>query len=310
MIEQSATLNEFMENWDFFANAALSGALAGALLGALGIYILLKRMVFLSAALAQVSSAGIATAFLLQSLFLHVESHSTGEHDHLSRPWDFVFDPIFVASIFALIVLVVLGSRRKQHSNDAAIAFIYLAGASATLLIGTRITTEIQDIQQILIGNAVLVDDADFKTLIILTMSLLLLHIYMRRGFEMSAFFPESAYIAKLPSKSLNLLLLITLALAIATTTRILGALPVFAFSCLPAMAARQISPNLRTMLILSALIGATSGFLGYIVAFLYAFPVGPSQAAVAALSAALFWLIKIGVKSLLRLRKTPAVEA
>ena len=61
-----------------------------------------------------------------------------------------------------------------------------------------------------------------------------------------------------------------------------LGALPVFAFSVLPGVAALLASPRLGPVFPIAAALGALSGGLGYIAAFLWEFPVGASQTAVA----------------------------
>jgi len=302
------TVSDFFDAWEFFRSAALSGAIAGALLGALGTYILLKRMVFLSAALSQISAAGIALGFLGQAIFLNTAAH----HDHDLAPGAFclpafLFSPAVSASILGILTLLIVNRfSQKARANDAIIAFVYLVGAAGTLLIGTRIVAEVQDIQQLLVGNAVILSREDFHGLILLAIPLFLLHIILRRGFEAAAFFPETSRIAAIPTKTLNFLLLLSLALAIAYTTRLLGALPVFALSVLPAMAARPLARNIHSMFYIAALIGALSGFGGYLAAFLYEFPVGPTQAAVAALCLPLAYFARAMVL-VIRRRATPA---
>jgi zinc transport system permease protein len=82
----------------------------------------------------------------------------------------------------------------------------------------------------------------------------------------------------------LKVLLLATVALAVSVTTRTIGALPVFAFSTLPALAASRFCPSLGTTLPFAALLGAVAGFGGYLAAFVWELPVGASQTAVALL--------------------------
>jgi len=303
------TVSEFFDAWEFFRSAALSGAIAGALLGALGTYILLKRMVFLSAALSQISAAGIALGFLIQAIFLNAAAH----HDHGLAPddtfclHDLLLSPVVSASVLSILTLIIVNRcSQKVRTNDAIIAFVYLVGTAATLLIGTHIVAEIQDIQQLLVGNAVIVSNEDFHGLILLAIPILFLHIILRRGFESAAFFPESSRIAAIPVKTLNLLLLLSLALAIAYTTRLLGALPVFALSVLPAMAARPLARNIHSMFYIAALIGALSGFFGYLAAFVCNFPVGPTQAAVAALCLPLAYAARTAIQ-VTRRHTTPA---
>lgn len=262
-------LQLFIESWDFFREAALSGLLAGALLGALGCYILLGRMVFMSASLSQISSAGVAAGLWGMSLL--------GIHEHSAS----------VPAICSIIlcILVFAGTAiplRKSKTPDAILGVIYLCGASATVLICTRIVNEIQDVQQLLIGNAVLVEHDDFIMLCIMVPVLLTLFIYAHRAFESAMFWHETSAVAGVPVNIIRIAVQIILVLVIASTTRVMGALPVFALSCLPALASKNLS-NFRKMFFLALVLGAFSGFGGYVLAFLADLPVGPSQTALAA---------------------------
>src|SRR4051812_26623573 len=63
---ESTSLGAVFEAWELFRDPALSGAAAGALLGWLGVYVVLRRMVFLSAALSQAAGLGVTLAFYAQ----------------------------------------------------------------------------------------------------------------------------------------------------------------------------------------------------------------------------------------------------
>lgn len=280
-------LQLFIESWDFFREAALSGLFSGALLGALGCYVLHGRLVFMSAALSQVSSAGVAGAFWVSSFFgIHV--HGT-------------FFPALISIVLSLIIFGMM-SRPIQTSKtpDALLAAVYLAGASATVLICTQIVHEIQDVQQLLTGNAVLVEHQDFIWLLILSPLLLAFFIYARRAFESAMFWPETAHVARIPVQGIRLLIQVILVIVIASTTRMLGALPVFAFSCLPAFAAKPAS-TFRGMFVAAMIIGGVCGFGGYVLAFLADFPVGPAQTALAVMSACLSWIFTLIMRTLRR---------
>lgn len=58
----------------FLANVAV-----GVLLGALGLFVILRRVVFLSAALSQVAGAGLALAFFIGALMAHQGPHPVSE---------------------------------------------------------------------------------------------------------------------------------------------------------------------------------------------------------------------------------------
>ena len=280
-------LNLFIESWDFFKEAALSGLFAGALLGGLGCYILLGRMVFMSAALSQVSSAGVAASLWMIAL-LGIHAHGT-----------------LVPAIFSTVLsLIVFGAiARPLHASktpDALLAAVYLAGASATVLICTQIVHEIQDVQQLLTGNAVLVEHQDFIALLIMSPVILGFFMYAHRAFEAAMFWNDTARVARIPVHTIRLIIQCILVIVIAATTRMMGALPVFALSCLPALAARP-ATTFRRMILYAMLIGAVCGFGGYYLAFAAEFPVGPSQTGVAVGCVCLSWLCSLIFKLLRR---------
>ena len=93
-----------------------------------------------------------------------------------------------------------------------------------------------------------------------------------------------------LPVRGLELGLFVGLGFGLAVSTRVLGALPTFAFTVLPALAAVNIAPNIRACLIIAALFGAVSGFGGYLLAFLFEFPVGATQTLLAAIFTSITW--------------------
>lgn len=275
--------NQFIENWDFFREAALSGTFAGALLGALGTYILLGRMVFMSAALSQVSSAGVALGFWLLPLL--------GLHAHDSE------FPMWCSMGLSLVIFAATAiPLRKSKTPDALLAVIYLCASSATLLICTQIVHEIQDVQQLLTGNAVLVEHEDYVMLAVMTPILLALFSYGHRAFESAMFRHEQSRVAGVPTNIIRIVIQMILVLVIAGTTQMMGALPVFALSCLPALAAKN-AATFRQMFFLAMCIGAACGFGGYVLAFMADFPVGPSQTALAGMIA----IISCGSAALLR---------
>ena len=105
----------------------------------------------------------------------------------------------------------------------------------------------------------------------------------MFSGFAASSFDPDGAAVRAMPVRLLDLGLLASLALAVAVTTFVLGALPAFAFSVPPALAALRLATNIPQTLLAAGLLGAVAGGGGYVVSFLLALPVGPVQTLTAA---------------------------
>lgn len=260
-MKETLTLDAFWEAWPLLGDSVLAGTIAGAALGLLGVYVVLRRLVFLSAAISQAASLGVAGAFYLQ---LHLGwSQAT---------------PGLVSVLTTLLAVVLVMRTRNPARRDATLGVVFLAGAAGTLGLATRITAELADIKTLLFGVAVAVVPEDFTTLCWALLPVVAIHAWWARGFAAASFDPEGARVRGLPVALLEGVLFATLALTISVCTRILGALPTFAFSVLPALAALALAPNVGVALVLATVVGAAVGFTGYAGAFLYELPVPVGQ--------------------------------
>lgn len=252
----------FIESWVLFQDSVLAGMIAGATLGLVGTYIVLRRMVFFSAALSQVAGLGVTLSFL------------AGFHS-----------PTLGAIALTLVVAagLMLDSSADAGKRDSYLGLAFLIGSAGTLIIGTRIVAELQDIQTLLFGTAVAVVPEDFNVLAVTCALVFLIHLWWHRGFQQIAVDRVDAQIRGLPVRTIELVLLSTIAVAISVVTGVLGALPAFAFSVLPALAALRVARNVKVALVLGTIIGAACGFWGYYMAFVWDLPVGASQTLVAA---------------------------
>lgn len=258
----------FWDSWDLFRDAALAGTFAGAILGTLGVYVLIRRMVFLSAALSQAASLGVATAFWAQ-----IQGAPT---------W--LATPTLGALGGTLLATALAGLPDRSGRRDGLLGAIYLVGAAGTLAIGTKIVQELQDIESLLFGSGVAVLPEDFQTIAWLALALGLVQLWLHRGLLHVSLDRDGARVQRLPVRFLDLVLVLSLAGAVSVATRLLGALPVFAFMVLPALAALDLAQNPAQALLLSALLGAVAGLGGYWLAFSASLPVGAAQTLVAAL--------------------------
>src|SRR5690349_3385038 len=93
----------FWSAYDFWRDSVIAVAMAGALLGFLGVYILLRRVVFVGAALTQISGVGIAAAFWLASYFPAQDAHHGGHAWWLSPQLYSVVAAIGGALLFSVL---------------------------------------------------------------------------------------------------------------------------------------------------------------------------------------------------------------
>jgi zinc transport system permease protein len=263
-----ASLHDFVGAWDLYADPVMAGVVAGVALGVVGIFVVLRRAVFITAAVGQSAALGVAVAFFMQ---IH---------------WSIEVPPLASGLAFALLATALLGIRvdKLRLPRESVLGFLYIAASAVALLVGDRISQEAHDISSILFGTAVLVRPEDAIALTAVSVVVLAAIALTYRGLVYAGFDPEGARVQGLPVRFLEVSLWVLVALEVSVATRALGALPVFAFAVLPAMTLLTLVERLRWAVLGAAVLGACSGGLGYLLAYLLELPVGASQAALATL--------------------------
>lgn len=262
--ELQPSMSGFVEGWELglYRDAVVGGALAALALALLGVFIVLRRAVFVAATVGQAAGLGVVVAF------------------YATIHWGVGVPPALGALVFAALATSAVGrlGAARGLSRDAGLGLGFLVTSSAAIALGDRITQEAHEVSSILFGSAVVVSGADVVLLGALCVVVLLAVMATWRGLAFVGFDPEGARVQNLPVRWLTAGFWLVVAVAIAVCTRVLGALPVFAFSVLPPLAAIVCTKSLRATLVCSSLIGAGCAALGYAAAYFFALPVGALQ--------------------------------
>jgi manganese/iron transport system permease protein len=243
------------------------GAVSGAICGFLGVYVVLRRIIFVSAALTQISSFGVALSFYLEGVIL-------GALASFIHP--------FILSIFLTSLAAIFFALKRDFSRisqEGVIGFGFLIASGAVVILGDRITKGAHDIANILFGSAVVVDPKDLIIIPAVALLAAIIHIIYFKDFIFASFDEESARLFKYPVRMLNTVLLLTIAVVVSVSTRALGALPVFAFLALPPLTSLFLTENLKLVFTFSVIMGVLSATLGYFFSFILSIPTGASMA-------------------------------
>ncbi|HEY7535148.1 MAG TPA: metal ABC transporter permease [Thermodesulfobacteriota bacterium] len=261
-----STFKEFIDSYYLWRDPMIVGAVSGAICGFLGVYIVFRRIIFVSAMLTQVSSFGVAIAFYLQGF------------SALSL-FGSLIDPFSVSLIMTGAAAIFFALTREFYriSQEGVIGFGYLIASGMVVIIGDRITQGSHDIADILFGSAVVVDPKEVFIVPAVAFLSFLVHWVFFKDFIFISFDPETAWLFKYPVRMLNTVLLFTVGVIVAVTTRALGALPVFALAVLPALTALFLTEKLNWVFVLAVLIGILSAVLGYYFSFILSLPTGAS---------------------------------
>ncbi len=269
-------LGEFINGYFLWRDPMIVGAVTGAICGFLGVYVALARMIFVSAALTQISSFGVALSFYLQRVELVLFSSLVG--------------PFALSLILTVIAAGFFALKREfsRISNEGVIAFGFLTASGAVIVLGDRIARGAHEVASILFGSAVVVAPMDIYIVPGVAAIAFIIHLVCFKDFIFVSFDVESARLFRYPIRLLNALLLSSIAVVVAVATRALGALPVFALLTLPALTSLYLSERLKLVFLLSVIIGVLSAILGYFFSFILSIPTGASIT----LCASLFFVV------------------
>jgi len=241
-------LFEFLDGFFLWRDAVIASMTVAVLCGWLGVYILLKRIVFVGAALPQVSGFGVATAFYIGSF---LGEHGHGQHFYLN-PW-------FIAISFSCLVSILFSFNidRRRFAGETVIGIGYVLAAALVIEIlnSPRIVQEAHEIGDILFGNAVVVEIQSLYFVLAATAVIIIIHIGFFKEFVSVMFDPETAATLGLNVRLYNIFLYVTFAVAVSVATRTIGALPVFGFLVVPPAAALMLARGLKGSILLSILI-------------------------------------------------------
>ena len=264
-----SALHEFLSAREIWGVPLTASMLAGALLGALGVYVVLRRTVFVSAALTQLSTLGLVLALLVEER-IHIEA----EHASVQ---------LVVAMAFSVAGALVLGTvRSRRLPAEAAVGGAWVAASALVVLGASRLVHAAHDLGGMVFGNAVAVPGSDLVVLLVVAAFCLVTHALFRKELAFVSFDPETALALGMNVPLWDGVLFLTLGLAIPVTARALGALPVFAFLTLPAAAALLARSGFRAAFLVSAAIGVLAAGGGYVLSWLWELPTGATMVALA----------------------------
>jgi len=265
---------DFLAAKDIWRDPLAASLLAGALCGFLGVYVVLRRTVFVSAALTQLSTFGLISALILEeSLGVEVERASV---------------QLAVAIAFSVVGALVLGTslQGRRLPAETPVGATYVVAGALVVLGANRLVHAAHDLNAMVFGNAVAVPLSDLAVLAAVVLFCATVHAWFRKELVFVSFDSETAAALGYRVRLWNGLLFFTLGLAVPVAARALGALPVFAFLTLPAAGALLFARRLRGAFALATLVGAGAAGAGYLLSWFWQTPTGATMVALAALAA------------------------
>jgi ABC-type Mn2+/Zn2+ transport system permease subunit len=258
---------------------SLYGAIVIALAcSVVGVYVVLRRIVFVGAALAQMSSAGIALA-----LWLAGHGLAAGLAGH----------PIAFSLLVTLGgVLFFASGARGRIPPDARIGVAYAAAAAVgILLIAKAKTGEAHDI--FLQGNILGITRFDTMVLVAAALPVLIAHAVFYKEFLFVSFDRETARTLGYSIRRWDLALYLSLGLVISFAMQFAGVMLVFNFLVLPAVTGLLLSRSMAGTFGISLASALIAAVVGFSLSVPFDLPTGPAIIAVSGALVVVAWVVR-----------------
>ena len=248
--------------YDFIVRALMAAGIVGVVCSILGVYIVLRGMAFLGDAMAHTILPGVVVAFLLG--------------------WPLAVGALIMGMLTALGIGAL--TERTALKEDTAIGVIF-AGlfALGVAMLSLRGNYSI-DLAHFLFGNLLGVSSADLILTATLGSAVLLFIFLFYKEFLVLSFDPLLAETLRLPTRFLNYLLLILIAVTIVVALQVVGVALMLAILVTPAATASFLTRRLPSMMAVSAVIGVFSGVVGVYASYYLNIASGPAVVLVATL--------------------------
>jgi len=247
--------------YEFMRNAIIAALLASIACGIVGVYVVVKRIVFISGGIAHAAFGGIGLGYFLN------------------------LDPVLGVIPFSIASALCMGivSRRTKIPEDTAIGILWATGMALGIILVALTPGYAPDLFGYLFGNILTVSGSDIKLMLLLDAVIIGVVALYHHEFEAISFDEEYATAIGLHTERLYLLLLCLIALTVVALIRVVGVILVIALLTIPAAISRRFTARMHGMIALSVALSVILTICGLLLAYLFNLPSGATIVLIAA---------------------------
>jgi len=234
-------------------NSLIAGALLGLMGGLIGVFVMTRDMSFAVHGISELSFAGAALALLFG---LNIALGAT------------------LGSIVAAVIIAIMGSRAKDRNSIIAVLMPFGLGVGilALALYEGRAANKFG----LLTGQIIAVDDPQVFWLIATSLVVVAALLFIWRPLSFASLDLEVAEARAVPTKALGIVFMLLLALAVAASVQVVGALLVMTLLVTPAAAALRLTSSPLLVPVFSVSFAVVSVVGGILLALGGGLPISP----------------------------------
>jgi zinc transport system permease protein len=240
--------------YEFLQNAFLSGLLIGFIAPLLGVFIVVRRLSLIADALSHVTLAGIAASLLLEKKL------------GLAGP----INPIYMGMTFSVVGSLFIERLRTvyKHYQELAIPIILSSGIGLGVIFISLADGFNTDLFNYLFGSVSAISRSDLWTILAISVLVIFIVTFLYKELFLLSFDEEHAAVSGINAKTIHFIFIVTVALVIAASMRIVGILLVSSLMTLPVAAAIRIAKGFKQTIILSVVFGELAVIFGLVLSY------------------------------------------
>jgi manganese/iron transport system permease protein len=227
----------------FMQRALWEALLLGVLGGVVSVFVVLRRLAFVSDVLTHTVFPGVVIGFLVAQT-------------------DGIVWGALAFAVLSAVLLTVLSTNRRVP-EDATMALLLTGFFAIGVVLVSRRTSYTADLTTFLFGRILYVDARQLAETALVTVAVLVVLALIGKELLLRAFDPVGASAQGYRVAALDLALNLVIALVVVAAVKAVGTVLVIALLVVPAAAARLVSDRLGVVFPLSVTFGCLAGWLG-----------------------------------------------
>ncbi|MFQ5527608.1 MAG: metal ABC transporter permease [Thermoanaerobaculia bacterium] len=240
----------------------------------LGLHVLLREVIFVDLALAQIAALGSVVALAV-----------TGQPP--GTPASYTFSLGF--ALIGAAIFSVTRMRDGRVPQEAIIGITFVIASAAAILVADRAPEGAEQIKELMAGAILWVSWPKVVTTLVVYALVALFHYSFRRQFILISESSDEAFSGGLSVRLWDFLFYASFALVITIAVQMAGVLMVFSYLVAPAIVALAVAESWRARILVASTISVVASALGLAASYQWDLPSGPAIVCVLALMLIVF---------------------
>ena len=228
----------------------------------LGLHVLLREVIFVDLALAQIAAFGSLVAVV-------------AAHQEPGSPAGFTFS--LAATILGAAIFSLTRSRKSRVPQEAVIGITFVIASAASILLADQAPEGAEHIKELLAGSILWVSWKKVVIALLVYTAVGGFHYLFRKRFVLISEDPDKAFELGIRVRLWDFLFYISFGVIITLAVEIAGVLMVFSYLVAPAIIALATTSSWKMRLAIAYAVGALASALGLAASYRWDLPSGPA---------------------------------